>query len=191
MREPEADDPAIFRMKWYGQAGILVVMLIIAIPHMRSDQHFSFIDYVNLGFHEAGHCILGIFGNQLLYFFGGTLGQLFVPAAFLVYFVYKREYRGALFAAFWFFENFLNISIYMDDAHYQRLPLLGGDGSVHDWVYIFAELKCITKGPAIAHGLRVIGTLGMLAAMFGTVFMLMVKNPFTKVSSGTGDAAGS
>ncbi len=191
MAEPELDDPALVRVRWYGQAGILVVMLIIAIPHLRSEGYFSFIDYVNLGFHEAGHFILGIFGNQLLYFFGGTLGQLFVPAAFLVYFIYKKEYGGALFTAFWFFENFLNISIYMADAHYQRLQLIGGDGSVHDWVYIFAELKCITKGPAIAHALRVIGTLGMLAAMFGTVFMLMVKNPFTNAPSETGPPAAS
>lgn len=191
LADQEFDDPALVRMRWYGQVGILFVMLIIAVPHLRSEQYFSFIDYVNLGFHEAGHFILGILGNQFLTALGGTLGQLFVPAAFLVYFIYKKEYRGALFTAFWFFENFLNISIYMADAQYQRLQLIGGDGSVHDWVYLFAEMKCITKSTAFAHGLRVIGTLGMLAAMFGTVFMLMVKNPFTGASSGTGGSAGS
>jgi hypothetical protein len=180
MNEPELKDPALDHMKWYGQAGLLVVMLVIAIPHITKAQHFSFIDYVNLGFHEAGHFVLGIFSNELLTFMGGTMGQLFVPAVFFVYFLYKKEYTAVIFTAFWFFENIMNISIYMADSHYQQLPLLGGEGTVHDWVYIFGELKCITIAPALAQGLRVVSTLGMIAAIFAMAFMLMVKSPFAR-----------
>ncbi|MBN4080005.1 hypothetical protein JYT60_02085, partial [bacterium AH-315-C08] len=39
----------------------------------------SFIHSVNLVFHEAGHVLFSIFGNQTLTILGGSLNQLLIP----------------------------------------------------------------------------------------------------------------
>ncbi len=148
-----------------GNIIVLIIMVVITIPYIANNNYFGLIDYVNLAFHEAGHFILGISGNQFILVCGGTLGQLFVPGAFAVYFFIKKDYRAFLFTLFWFFQNFINISIYMADAPYQNLPLLGGDGTVHDWVYLCGELRCLHLIENLAKVVRVAGTLGMIASI--------------------------
>ena len=51
---------------------------------------YHLLDGVNLLLHEAGHVVFGVAG-EFLHFLGGTLGQLFFPIAFVVYFWRRRE----------------------------------------------------------------------------------------------------
>ena len=72
------------------------------------------------------------------------------------------------FAAFFFFENFLYISVYMADARAQVLPLVTvGDPEMggHDWFQIFAQLGLLRQDRAIAAVVNAVGWLGMLATM--------------------------
>ncbi len=125
------------------------------------DDGFLFIvDHANLAFHEAGHVIFGILGSTLgLY--GGTLGQLTIPAIVGVAFWVQREPVGCSVAGVWFFQNFLNIARYMADARAQLLPLVGGGD--HDWTNIFGRWGVLSSDTAIASGVTVAGWLGMLA----------------------------
>jgi hypothetical protein len=98
----------------------------------------SFIHSVNLVFHEAGHVLFAIFGNQTLTILGGSLNQLLIPLITLITFFYKRDTAGTGFALFWFFGNFLDVGIYMADARFLKLPLIGGLGmEAHDWRNLF------------------------------------------------------
>ncbi|MEQ8226122.1 MAG: hypothetical protein ABRQ37_27660 [Candidatus Eremiobacterota bacterium] len=146
---------------------VIVIMVILLIPYITQKMYFGLLDYVNLAFHEAGHFILALTGNEFIHVSGGTAGQLFVPAAFFIYFFRKKDYGAFFFSLFWFFENFINISIYMADAPYQQLPLLGGDGVVHDWVYLCGELKCLRSIEGIAMIVKAAGVMGMLASVMG------------------------
>jgi len=76
---------------------------------------FQWFDLVFVPIHEGGHLLFGYFGQWLMVA-GGTLLQLFVPFALVVYFVFKRQLLGTTFCAFFFFEQFLPIGIYMADA---------------------------------------------------------------------------
>ncbi len=124
-----------------------------------------FIDLVFLPIHECGHLLFGFLGNQTLMVMGGTILQLFVPLAIAVYFVFQRQLTGAAFAAFFFFENFLQIGTYMADARAQQLPLvnIGGGEGIHDWGYLFAKFGVINQDMAIGKTVRALGWLGMIA----------------------------
>lgn len=93
---------------------------------------------VNLVFHEAGHILFGLFGNNTLMVLGGSLNQLLIPFIVFAAFFYKRDRAGAAFALLWFFGNFIDVSIYMADGRFLKLPLIGGLGmEAHDWRNLF------------------------------------------------------
>ena len=50
---------------------------------------WCFLDYANLAFHEAGHLFLIPFGTTMHYL-GGTIGQILVPCALAVWFLFKQ-----------------------------------------------------------------------------------------------------
>jgi hypothetical protein len=96
------------------------------------------IHNVNLVFHEAGHVLFGLFGNNTLMVLGGSLNQLLIPFIAFSAFFYKRDRAGAAFALLWFFGNFIDVSIYMADGRFLKLPLIGGLGmEAHDWRNLF------------------------------------------------------
>ena len=123
------------------------------------------MDLVFIPIHEGGHLLFRFFG-QLLAIAGGTLLQLGVPLMLASYFVLHRQVQGAAFCMFFFFEQFLPISIYMADARAQQLPLLtvgDTDNVIHDWNYLFTWLGVLDHDTQIAHVVRVVGWIGMLA----------------------------
>ena len=126
---------------------------------------FLFIDHVNLIVHEAGHLLFGWLGPTPG-LWGGTLLELIVPASLAIHFALHRQTTGAAFAAFFFFENFLYISVYMADARTQALPLVAvGDPEMggHDWFQIFSQLGLLRQDRTIAGVVNAMGWLGMLA----------------------------
>src|SRR5258705_5905451 len=104
---------------------------------------FQWFDLVFVPIHEGGHLLFGYFGQWIMVA-GGTLLQLFVPFALAAYFVFKRQLLGTTFCAFFFFEQFLPIGIYMADARCQCLQYVTvGDPELaeHDWFYLFSHAR--------------------------------------------------
>jgi hypothetical protein len=122
------------------------------------------IDSANLVVHEAGHALFGWFGSTLG-LWGGTIFQLLVPLALASYFFSQRQAPGAAFCLFFFFENFLGIATYMNDARTQNLPLVTlGDPEfvVHDWNAILSSLGLLAHDTQISAVVRGAGWLGMV-----------------------------
>ena len=145
---------------------------LFLIYALRDTDGFLFIDQVNLIVHESGHLLFGWVGRTLG-LWGGTLMELTVPAALAIYFALHRQTAGTAFAAFFFFENFLYISVYMADARAQVLPLVTvGDPEMggHDWFNIFAPLGLLRYDRSIAAVVRAVGWLGMLGTIGWLVF---------------------
>jgi hypothetical protein len=123
----------------------------------------SFVHSVNLVFHEAGHVLFAIFGNQTLTILGGSLNQLLIPLIVLITFFYKRDTAGAVFALFWFFGNFLDVGIYMADARFLKLPLIGGLGmETHDWRNLFNRFDLWSVDQLLSHITFYSGWLGII-----------------------------
>jgi hypothetical protein len=125
--------------------------------------NFLFVDFVNLMIHEAGHPFFSWFHSYQLMILGGTLAELIVPALCAAYFFAHRETPGFAFSAFWFFENFLYIGTYMEDARAEALPLVGsGD---HDWNILFSAWGLLLQDVRIGETTRLAGWAGMLAVV--------------------------
>ena len=129
--------------------------------------HHSFwmraLHRVNLVFHEFGHPAFSFFGRTMG-ILGGTLGQLLIPLIVMVAFWRQRDTLGCAVGGFWFFENFLDVAVYMADAQVLILPLIGGLGSeAHDWRNLFTLWNVLDKTPVIAGTTQTLGWLGMSA----------------------------
>lgn len=152
-------------------AGWLVFYALFLLHALTDRDAFLLIDNANLVVHEGGHLLFGWFGYWIG-IAGGTLLELLVPLALLAYFVFRRQTAGAAFAAFFFFENFLYISVYMADARRQLLPLVttGGGNADHDWYLLFSHLGLLRYDTGIAQLVRLLGWLGMLATLAWLVY---------------------
>jgi hypothetical protein len=117
-----------------------IFYLLFLFYAAASGGKFPLADYVFLPIHEGGHLLFGWFGHTIGVM-GGTLLQLFVPLAIAVCFIFQRQISGTAFAAFFSFENFLNIATYMADARRQELPLVtGGDADDVEREWFVLEL---------------------------------------------------
>jgi hypothetical protein len=122
------------------------------------------IDGVNLLIHEAGHVIFMPLGEFLM-IAGGSLLQVIIPAAFVVYFFRHEKPYSAALLLFWVGESLLNVSVYAGDSLAMRLPLLGGQDSVHDWNYLLSRMGWLAATPKVAGLIRLAGTLVIVAGI--------------------------
>ena len=130
--------------------------------------HHSFwmraLHRVNLVFHEFGHPAFSFFGRTMN-ILGGTLGQLMIPLIVTVAFWRQRDALGCAIGGFWFFENFLDVAVYMADAQVLLLPLIGGLGDeAHDWRNLFTIWGVLGKTEMIAGTTNTLGWIGMFSA---------------------------
>jgi hypothetical protein len=126
-----------------------------------------FIDLVFVPIHEGGHLLFSYFG-ETLHVLGGTFLQLSVPLAIALYFRQQRQVYGTAFAAFFFFENFLNIATYMADARVQELPLVTAESAdfvMHDWFVIFSKCGLLAYDTTVAALVRLLGWAGMVGVV--------------------------
>jgi len=126
------------------------------------------IDGVNLVIHEAGHLIFRPLGEFMM-IAGGSLFQVIMPSLFVGYFWYHHKYYSAALVLFWVGESILNVSVYAGDSLALQLPLLGGQDSVHDWNYMLSALNLLPATAKIAAGIRLLGTIAIALAAFGSV----------------------
>ncbi len=153
-----------FLASW-GRFALVAGLFVFYLQWIRKENYFSFLDFINLAFHEAGHLFLGFFG-RFIAMLGGTIFQLLMPVVCAVH-LWRRDSRlGAQLCAFWFGENLLNISIYAGDALKQALPLVGG--GEHDWTYLLTETHLIAHTPGTA---RVIFLAGS-AVIFRSLYLI-------------------
>jgi hypothetical protein len=128
------------------------------------------IDGVDLVIHEAGHIFFRPFGEFMM-IAGGSLFQVIVPAVFVGYFAYQRQFYSASLVLFWVGESILNVSVYAGDSLALQLPLLGGQDSIHDWNYMLSELNLLRFTATIAELIRALGTLAIVLAAFGSMVL--------------------
>ncbi len=136
------------------------------------------MDLVFVPIHEGGHLLFRFFG-EFLAVAGGTILQLSVPLMLAAFFIFQRQIPGTAFCMFFFFEQFLPIAAYMADARAQELPLLtvgDGDYVIHDWAYLFGRLGVLEHDTAIAHAVRVLGWVGMIATLAWMIWRSLRTN---------------
>lgn len=130
------------------------------------------IDGVNLLIHEAGHLIFRLLG-EFMTIAGGSLFQVIMPALFVGYFCYQRNFYSASLVLFWVGESILNVSVYAADAATLQLPLLGGEGTLHDWNYLLTNLNLLSATAQVAGLIRLLGTIVIGLAATGSFWFAL------------------
>jgi hypothetical protein len=139
-------------------------MAVYGIVCARDVTVLRFLDRVDLIAHEAGHLFFSWFG-EFMQVAGGTIGQLFIPIAFTVYFFFRKELFSASVTFFWVGRNLFNISLYVKDAQTMALPLVsvgGGEDTIHDWNYLLSHaglLRWDRQVGSLVYGLGLLVTI--------------------------------
>jgi hypothetical protein len=93
--------------------------------------------------------------------------------------VKSKDPFGSSICFWWVGENFLDISIYMNDAERMWLPLLGGrfghsaPYGVHDWNYIFTELNVLGLCQYFAKFVFFLGFLIIIISLMWALILLI------------------
>lgn len=101
---------------------------------------------------------------------GGSLFQVIMPALFVGYFAYNRNFYSSALVLFWVGESILNVSVYAGDAVALQLPLLGGQDSMHDWNYLLGSLNLLPATAKVAMAIRLLGTVVTAVAAVGSLW---------------------
>lgn len=153
----------------YAKLALAVILLIYGIVLSASPGTYRFLDRVDLIFHEAGHIVFMPFGSFIT-ILGGTLMQLIMPAAFVVYFFLRRSLYSASVVLFWLGQSFYNVSVYAADARTRALPLITGDKSTHDWFNLLSQLGWLGHDRAVGGFFYVLGAVCLLASAAGAFY---------------------
>lgn len=160
------------------KAVIAFVVTLYFFVLATKPEEWSFIDNVNLAIHEAGHTLFGFFPMSVE-IVAGSAFQVIVPFLFVLYFFKQRmRYSGSLLL-FWVGQSIINISVYAGDAEAMTLPLLGGEGVIHDWNYLLIEAGILHHTKIVAF-LIYSGGVGFLivAAIFSLWFSFPRRRDF-------------
>jgi hypothetical protein len=129
------------------------------------------IDTIDLFIHEGGHFFFGFFG-RLIYFMGGSLMQIVLPSLAIWVFL-KSGFRTLIGTLYWLGHNMINVSVYIGDAPYKRLPLIS-DSAIHDWNWIFTHAGMMDSAVTISCIVLVLGIISCSGAVVTAVYFLVV-----------------
>jgi hypothetical protein len=154
-----------------GRAVGLLVMSVLGWQVLQRELNFEsasgalrFLHGIDLVIHEAGHSFALIL-PRFFYILGGSALQVILPAVCALTFLHQRHIASFAVALFWTGESITDVAIYMADAKKQVLPLLGGDGTVHDWNYLLGQLHLLGWAPALGRLTFGVGIVLITAAL--------------------------
>ena len=111
-------------------AGVIAAMWWVAF---HQHERIPILTYVNLGIHEAGHFLTYSLPEMTMMMMG-SIAQVAVPLCLGAYFLLLRsDWLGAALCLAWASTSATEVSLYVADAPYQELELIGGR---HDWAFI-------------------------------------------------------
>ncbi|MFN8124500.1 MAG: hypothetical protein U0237_18995 [Thermoleophilia bacterium] len=149
---------------WRYVTGALVIA-VLGVRYFADDAPLAPLQMVELGIHESGHWSL-IWAPRTIYFLGGTVAQIAVPLAVGAYLALRmRDPLGGAAGLAWAGLSCHGAAVYIADAPYERLQLVGGD--THDWAWLLGPdaFDAIGSAGAVAQTVRTMGVLMVVAAV--------------------------
>ena len=133
---------------WRYVAGIALCLFLAFFPFVRGTR-VPLLGLVDLGFHELGHLVTSMLPAVITAAMG-SITQVAVPLGIAVYFWFARRDRLAAGVCLtWAGTAARDAAVYIADAPYQRLTLIGGE---HDWAFVLgpSHLNVLDKAGLIA-----------------------------------------
>lgn len=156
------------RIGWrtYADVAAAAVCAAAAVWIVAGGQNVWGLSSVDLGFHELGHLVFA-WTPGLIPVLAGSFMQVAVPLGLAIYFARRREpYASALMLA-WAATSTAAVSVYVADAPFQSLTLLGN--GVHDWAWVFGSIGHMEWAVPFGAGVRwfavALAALGFLVSV--------------------------
>lgn len=138
----------------------VAMVAILSVTLLSLDGSVPILALVDLGFHELGHLVTYWLPDMVTAAMG-SIAQVAVPAGLAIYFYVRDEFASASFLIAWTGSSLRNVAVYMADAPFERLQLIGGD---HDWAAIFHEFDKMEWAVPVAGLVGFFGLLIIVAA---------------------------
>jgi len=161
---------------WLVRLPLLAWFAYILVRHWADPMYQSLFKPLNLGIHEWGHPLFAFLGSFMTAA-GGTLLQCLAPVFSAAMFVRQRDYFAIAVCFAWLSTSFFDVATYAGDARAMQLPLVtpgGGGGFIedmHDWHNMLGRMGMLAWDGTIALLFRVAGSVSMLAALAGGVWL--------------------
>ena len=126
----------------------------------------------DLGFHELGHLLTYAFPDIITASMG-SITQIGVPLGLAVYFlVARRDWVAGGVCLAWASTSAQDASVYIADAPYQMLQLIGGE---HDWAFVLGpeNFNMLDRADTVAATVK-----GFGFAMLLTGIAFCIASPF-------------
>jgi hypothetical protein len=141
-----------------------------ASPGFSPPLHVMLVDAVNVIIHEAGHFFFRPFG-YVPYFMGGSIFQILFAFGITLFVWFKqREYTA--YPLFWTGWNMMHVAVYISDAPFRKLHLLG-KGCMHDWYVLMNRLDLMDDAVTIGAVVHWLGVLVCVAAIVHGVVVVI------------------
>jgi hypothetical protein len=155
------------------KAGLGLAGCVLIGFFVLGDRSVPLLSLVNLGFHELGHLLTYPFPD-LITAAMGSVTQTLVPLGLAAYFVWRtRDWVAVGLCLAWAGSNAQEWAVYVADAPYERLELLGG--GLHDWAAVLGRLNAIGAADEIAAVLRVLAWAWVFAGAAICVWRLLYR----------------
>jgi hypothetical protein len=156
---------------WRFAAGLIACLVLGWFAFVR-DTRVPLLGLVDLGFHELGHLVTYVFPDVVTASMG-SISQVVVPVGIALYFVLVRVdlMAGGVCLA-WAATSAQDASVYIADAPYQRLQLIGGE---HDWAFVLGpqHLNMLHRAALIAGTVKGLGVLLLVAGVVACLVGLL------------------
>ena len=175
---PPCENPAMVAARGFVLLALALASLhLLALPIRGPALMGSFLHWIDLPFHEAGHLVFMPFG-EFLHILGGTLGQLLVPLLVAGAFLRQANLFGAAVGTWWLGQSCLDCAPYIADANARLLLLTTGetgqtDWESHDWYQLLSRTGNLAHDLALARLFWLAGAALMLAALAWAGFILV------------------
>lgn len=158
-------------------------LLLIRMDYRSGEIGSAFLHRPLLIFHEAGHVLFRPFGEWMT-IFGGTLGQLLMPAILCFALLrHNQDAYGASFGLWLLGVSLLDIAPYAYDALQPQLMLLSGttgEEGGHDWIFLLSSAGMLGRAQIVGAVLHGIGALVVIGGSAWGAWELMALRPGQK-----------
>ncbi len=140
----------------------MLLMLFLVNPFVRGVR-VPLLGWIDLAIHEFGHVAFFWAPTDVMLVMGNGTQALLPLLLAGVFLLRERDLLGGALCIGWSATSLADAAVYIADAPWRMLPLLGPESS-HDWWQLLGSRGMLSSAPALASGVKGMGFALLLLA---------------------------